>query len=181
MPPQACAICFVYPFIPSFHQVKSTISVDRSLPRLTLLTMSEITPRLIRISTGWPGHLDRPYGSMAFDCVIGTIRVGERNEGSDATVHAPRFPCSPIPLPASTSTFDLHHLATMSQKQLNFRVPDIKFRVSIVGRANAGKTSILQRVCGTTESPKIYRVTNDTRQEVCEIIQFPVYLSLSFD
>ncbi|KXN82137.1 hypothetical protein AN958_03191 [Leucoagaricus sp. SymC.cos] len=35
--------------------------------------------------------------------------------------------------------------------------PDIKFRVLIIGRANAGKTSILQRVCDTTESPEIYR------------------------
>ncbi|KAF8259475.1 hypothetical protein EI94DRAFT_1615843, partial [Lactarius quietus] len=32
-----------------------------------------------------------------------------------------------------------------------------KFRVLIVGRANAGKTTILQRVCDTTESPTIYR------------------------
>ncbi|KAH9054929.1 hypothetical protein EDB87DRAFT_1814232, partial [Lactarius vividus] len=37
------------------------------------------------------------------------------------------------------------------------RLPDIKFRVLIIGRANAGKTSILQRVCETTESPFIYR------------------------
>ena len=27
----------------------------------------------------------------------------------------------------------------------------------VIGRANAGKTSILQRVCDTTESPKIFR------------------------
>src|SRR6267142_1271109 len=33
----------------------------------------------------------------------------------------------------------------------------VKFRVLIIGRANAGKTSILQRVCDTTESPEIYR------------------------
>jgi len=33
----------------------------------------------------------------------------------------------------------------------------VKFRVLIIGRANAGKTSILQRVCDTTESPVIYR------------------------
>jgi GTPase SAR1 family protein len=39
------------------------------------------------------------------------------------------------------------------------QVPDIKFRVLIIGRANAGKTSILQRVCETTESPIIYRKT----------------------
>jgi GTPase SAR1 family protein len=41
------------------------------------------------------------------------------------------------------------------------RVPpghDIKFRVLIIGRANAGKTSVLQRVCDTMESPEIYRL-----------------------
>ena len=32
------------------------------------------------------------------------------------------------------------------------RNPEIRFRVLIIGRANAGKTSILQRICETTES-----------------------------
>ncbi|KAF8554433.1 hypothetical protein OG21DRAFT_1095134 [Imleria badia] len=54
----------------------------------------------------------------------------------------------------------------MSQEQLRFRVPNIKFRVLIVGRANAGKTSILKRVCETTESPKTYRVRNGIREEI---------------
>ena len=35
---------------------------------------------------------------------------------------------------------------------------DVRFRVLIIGRANAGKTSILQRVCDTTDSPEIYRL-----------------------
>ncbi|KAF8259469.1 hypothetical protein EI94DRAFT_1834397 [Lactarius quietus] len=39
----------------------------------------------------------------------------------------------------------------------NVRDVKIPFRVLIVGRANAGKTTILQRVCDTTESPIIYR------------------------
>ncbi|KAN0132317.1 hypothetical protein V8E53_009743 [Lactarius tabidus] len=39
------------------------------------------------------------------------------------------------------------------------QLPEITFRVLIIGRANAGKTSILQRVCETTESPFIYRET----------------------
>ncbi|KAJ7913608.1 hypothetical protein B0H13DRAFT_1612399 [Mycena leptocephala] len=38
------------------------------------------------------------------------------------------------------------------------RLPNVQFRVLVAGRANAGKTSILQRVCETTESPEIYKV-----------------------
>ncbi|KAH9168578.1 hypothetical protein EDB89DRAFT_1580181 [Lactarius sanguifluus] len=37
------------------------------------------------------------------------------------------------------------------------RIPTIRFRVLIIGRANAGKTTILQRVCDTMGSPSIYR------------------------
>jgi hypothetical protein len=39
----------------------------------------------------------------------------------------------------------------------------MQFRVLIVGRANAGKKSILQRVCETTESPIIYRGDEEVR------------------
>ncbi|KAH9059237.1 GTP-binding protein [Lactarius vividus] len=45
----------------------------------------------------------------------------------------------------------------MDTQQPPRRIPKIQFRVLIIGRANAGKTSILQRVCDTTESPFIYR------------------------
>ncbi|KAH9166167.1 hypothetical protein EDB89DRAFT_1857661 [Lactarius sanguifluus] len=41
--------------------------------------------------------------------------------------------------------------------QASRRIPKIQFRVLIIGRGNAGKTTILQRVCETTESPMIYR------------------------
>jgi hypothetical protein len=37
------------------------------------------------------------------------------------------------------------------------RVLNVQFRVLIIGRANAGKTTILRRVCDTTDSPEIYR------------------------
>ncbi len=48
-------------------------------------------------------------------------------------------------------------VAPMDTQQPRRRVPKIQFRVLIIGRANAGKTSILQRVCDTTDSPIIYR------------------------
>ncbi|KAG2126221.1 hypothetical protein DEU56DRAFT_743102 [Suillus clintonianus] len=38
----------------------------------------------------------------------------------------------------------------------NLRRKFERFRVLIIGRANAGKTTILQRVCGTQDSPEIY-------------------------
>ncbi|KAJ6616310.1 hypothetical protein B0H10DRAFT_1879181, partial [Mycena sp. CBHHK59/15] len=49
-------------------------------------------------------------------------------------------------------------------------LPDVQFRVLIAGRANAGKTSILQRVCETTQSPEIYRVTVVGGREIREQI-----------
>ena len=53
-----------------------------------------------------------------------------------------------------------------SPQQNLFRVPNVRFRVLIIGRANAGKTSILQRVCDTTESPKVYRLDGGRRSQV---------------
>ena len=54
----------------------------------------------------------------------------------------------------------------MASNAISRHAPNIRFRVLIIGRANAGKTSILQRVCVTTESPKVYRITGDSREEV---------------
>ena len=46
----------------------------------------------------------------------------------------------------------------------NLRRNTRRFRVLIIGRANAGKTTILQRVCNTTEQPRIF---NPKGLEVC--------------
>jgi septin family protein len=46
------------------------------------------------------------------------------------------------------------------------QIPNVQFRVLIIGRANAGKTTILQRVCDTTESPVIYQRGKEKREEV---------------
>ena len=44
-------------------------------------------------------------------------------------------------------------------------IPGLQFRVLVIGKANAGKTSILQRVCDTTESPMIYRLGKNGQKE----------------
>jgi hypothetical protein len=70
------------------------------------------------------------------------------------------------PLPSLPS---YGYFRTMGSQQNLPRVRrDIKFRVLIIGRANAGKTSILQRVCDTTENPQIYSVDESgARTLVC--------------
>ena len=54
--------------------------------------------------------------------------------------------------------------ATMDTAETRLRLQRLLwFRVLVIGRANAGKTSILQRVCETTESPTIYRGNKEVR------------------
>ena len=53
----------------------------------------------------------------------------------------------------------------MSTVQNSRQNPKIQFRVLVLGRENAGKTTILQRVCDTTESPTIYRLGEDGERE----------------
>ena len=38
----------------------------------------------------------------------------------------------------------------------NLRAKYTHFRILVIGRANAGKTTLLQRVCNTAEDPCIY-------------------------
>jgi len=65
-------------------------------------------------------------------------------------------------------SFFLQSFGTMATQHDRPRVPNVQFRVLIIGRANAGKTSILQRICDTTESPEIYRLGPEgTRHQVC--------------
>jgi septin family protein len=51
----------------------------------------------------------------------------------------------------------------MATPQTRRALPKFQFRVLVIGRANAGKTSILQRVCETTESPTVYRGYEEVR------------------
>ena len=90
-------------------------------------------------------------------------RIPNNSAAPMDTQQPPRLP--PI---ISVAPMDTHWLedpnnsfAPMDTQQPPRRVLKIKFRVLIIGRANAGKTSILQRVCETTESPVIFRGNNE--------------------
>ncbi|KAG2751288.1 hypothetical protein P692DRAFT_20727040, partial [Suillus brevipes Sb2] len=47
-------------------------------------------------------------------------------------------------------------MATIDAQNSHLREMIGRFRVLIIGRANAGKTTILQKVCNTTDDPEIY-------------------------
>ena len=42
----------------------------------------------------------------------------------------------------------------------DLRAKYTRFRILVIGRANAGKTTLLQRVCNTDEDPCIYDKNN---------------------
>ncbi|KAH9028977.1 hypothetical protein EDB85DRAFT_1571481 [Lactarius pseudohatsudake] len=67
----------------------------------------------------------------------------------------------------SRSTTFPNTVAPMETQQPHRRIPEFSFRVLIIGRANAGKTSILQRICDTTESPIIYRGNDEVPVQFC--------------
>ena len=79
------------------------------------------------------------------------------------TLHSPAVPMDTPPNPVAPIDTLPNPVAPVDNQQLRRRIPELQFRVLIIGRANAGKTSILQRVCDTTNSPIIYR----GNEEVC--------------
>ena len=62
-------------------------------------------------------------------------------------VVAPPVVAPPVVTPAVT--VDLEEAAKLRAKYT-------RFRILVIGRANAGKTTLLKRVCNTTEEPSIY-------------------------
>ena len=52
-----------------------------------------------------------------------------------------------------------------------------RFRILVIGRANAGKTTLLQRVCNTTEDPCIY---DDNNKNLVSVYRTEGILVLTF-
>ncbi|KAG2738763.1 hypothetical protein P692DRAFT_20841744 [Suillus brevipes Sb2] len=50
-------------------------------------------------------------------------------------------------------------MATIDAQHLRERIG--RFRILIIGRANSGKTTILQKICNTTEDPEIYNTKGE--------------------
>jgi len=59
------------------------------------------------------------------------------------------------PLPAASSP-PVAELLVLAEEAAKLRAKYTRFRILVIGRANAGKTTLLKRVCNTTEEPSIY-------------------------
>jgi GTPase SAR1 family protein len=57
----------------------------------------------------------------------------------------------------------------------NLREKFGRFRILIVGRANAGKTTILRAICNTTENPEIYDGDGNKVRIQVDVLSCPVY------
>ena len=53
-------------------------------------------------------------------------------------------------------TYQLFSLLTYAMPIEDLRERFGRFRILVIGRANAGKTTILKKICDSTEDPEIY-------------------------
>ena len=85
---------------------------------------------------------------------------------------------SPFPIPPNTFE-SIHRTRVMSDRAANVREKFPPFRILVIGRANAGKTTLLQRVCKTTESP----IVRDRRGRMvtgdCYVVNGPFHADRS--
>ena len=74
----------------------------------------------------------------------------------------------PVSLTPASDDSSVPNVQTKPSDIMQHVDPDLmekfgRFRVLIIGRANAGKTTVLQRICNSTEDPEIY---NDRGEKV---------------
>ena len=79
-----------------------------------------------------------------------------RSDTPPPSVAAPSAVPSPLVNPAPTTTM-------ASKEAAKLRAKYTHFRILIIGRANAGKTTLLKRVCNTWEDPVYNRVSYQLR------------------
>ena len=117
-----------------------------------------ISTRIVLVFTS--PAFQTPKGSPVVLCAVGRCRKSEVIDWMDKrdALHwvIPRLHHHPGP----QFYFSLRSLSRMSTENTsdfeNLQEKFGRFRVLIVGRANAGKTTILRGICNTTENPEVY-------------------------
>ena len=101
----------------------------------TVIEMADNRKHTAKESKGIRNRLKKAMG-------LGSRSTPQSRPNSPSAVVAP-----PVVTPAVT--VDLEEAAKLRAKYTHFRI-------LVIGRANAGKTTLLKRVCNTTEEPSIY-------------------------
>ena len=165
---------------PSINRTLSSASlwsgVTRNSPRSlllfsTLTEMADNRKQTAKESKGIRNRLKKamglgsrstPQSRSNSPSVVGLRSTPQSRPNSPSAVVAP-------PVVAPAVTVDLEEAAKLRAKYTHFRI-------LVIGRANAGKTTLLKRVCNTTEEPSIYDKGKN-------LVSYPTYrdiLSSSF-
>ncbi|KIK17669.1 hypothetical protein PISMIDRAFT_685004 [Pisolithus microcarpus 441] len=108
-----------------------------------------------------PGHVDIPVAAVMQDSLSTSAGVPSPalSDAQPTSQHGPEGSVD-VPVaahaeevPSVSSTSHLRLDPAEAQKHID-RIA--RFRILVMGRANAGKTTILQRVCNTTDQPEIF-------------------------
>ena len=80
---------------------------------------------------------------------LGSRSTPQRHSNSPSTVVAPPVVTAPPATPTPAVIIDPEEAAKLRAKYT-------RFCILVIGRANAGKMTLLKQVCNTTEEPSIY-------------------------
>jgi len=117
-------------------------STPQSRPNSPSVVGLRSTPQSRPNSPSAVGSQSTPQSRSNLPSAVGSRSTPQNRPDSPSAVDAP-----PVVTPAVT--VDLEEAAKLRAKYT-------RFRILVIGRANAGKTTLLKRVCNTTEEPSIY-------------------------
>ena len=101
----------------------------QELPDNSITSASGVMPQGPKAASHWPGNYVREL-HVELELLCTQLQV-------EATLSIP--------------TMTMSHV-----RPYELRAKYTRFRILVIGRANAGKTTLLQRVCNTTDDPCIY-------------------------
>jgi hypothetical protein len=87
---------------------------------------------------------------LDLDRGVSAPQLSRSNSPSTVVQVAPPVVTAPPAAPTPAVTID------PEEEAAKLRAKYTRFRILVIGRANAGKTTLLKRVCDTTEEPSIY-------------------------
>jgi len=104
--------------------------------------MADERQHTVKESKGLRNRLKKAFG------------LGSQSRSNSPSTIAPPVvepPVAPVPPAAPTPAVEIDQ-----DEAAKLRAKYTRFRILVIGRANAGKTTLLKRVCNTTEEPSIY-------------------------